>query len=214
MIIIYTTSVKRIFDIIFSLLLLLPVLLVVGICCVLIKLVDGGPIFYCGERLGKNGRVFKMYKLRTMIVNAPDLRNADGSTYNSPGDSRLTKSGNILRKTSFDELPQIINILIGDMSFIGPRPDLPEHINIYVDDEMRKLEVLPGVSGYNQANLRNAVQWKDRLKNDVYYVNNLSFLLDLKILFKTIKVILRQEFIYNKVHSHMEGVNNVQQTHI
>lgn len=211
---VYKTYVKRILDIIFALLLLIPVLFVVGICSVLIKLDDRGPTFYCGKRLGKNGRVFKMYKLRTMKVNAPDLRNPDGSTYNSQGDSRLTRIGRFLRKTSFDEIPQIINILIGDMSFIGPRPDLPEHINIYVGDDLRKLEVLPGVSGYNQANLRNGVQWKERLKNDVYYVNNISFFLDLEILFKTIKVIMRQEGIYTKVHNNVRGENNAQERHV
>lgn len=211
---VYKKYVKRMLDFIFALLLLIPVLLVVGICGVLIKLDDRGPTFYCGERLGKSGRVFKMYKLRTMKVNAPDLRNPDGSTYNSQGDSRLTRLGGILRKTSFDELPQIINILIGDMSFIGPRPDLPEHINIYVGDDLRKLEVLPGISGYNQANLRNGVQWKERLKNDVYYVNNISLLLDLEILFKTIKVILRQEGIYTKVHNNVRGENNAPERHV
>ena len=201
-------------DIIFALLLVIPVLFVVGICSIFIKLDDRGPTFYCGKRLGKNGRVFKMFKLRTMKVNAPDLRNPDGSTYNSQGDSRLTRMGSILRKTSFDELPQIINILIGDMSFIGPRPDLPEHINIYVGDDVRKLEVLPGISGYNQANLRNSVEWKERLNNDVYYVNNISFLFDIEILFKTIKVILRQEGIYTEVRSNMEVENHVQRRHV
>jgi len=143
-----------------------------------------------------------------MKVNAPDLRNSDGSTYNAQRDSRLTRIGGILRKISFDELPQIINILIGDMSFIGPRPDLPEHINLYVGNDLRKLEVLPGISGYNQANLRNSVEWKERLRNDVYYVNNISILLDLEILFKTFKVILRQEGIYTTAHSSVKGENN------
>lgn len=199
---------KRLLDIIFALLLLIPVLCVVGICGLLIKLDDRGPTFYCGKRLGKKGHVFKMYKLRTMKVNAPDLRNSDGSTYNAQRDSRLTRIGGILRKISFDELPQIINILIGDMSFIGPRPDLPEHINLYVGNDLRKLEVLPGISGYNQANLRNSVEWKERLRNDVYYVNNISILLDLEILFKTFKVILRQEGIYTTAHSSVKGENN------
>lgn len=193
----YKNYIKRLFDIIFSLLLLaliLPIILVVGI---LIKIEDGGPIFYFGERLGKNKKIFKMYKLRSMKVNAPDIRNKDGSTYNAVDDPRLTKIGKFIRKTSIDELPQIINILKGDMSFIGPRPDLPEHLYCYEKDEVRKLEVLPGVSGYNQAYHRNAVIWKERLKNDVYYVDHISFMLDLKILFKTIFIITLRRGVYN-----------------
>jgi undecaprenyl phosphate N,N'-diacetylbacillosamine 1-phosphate transferase len=173
---------------------ILPIIL---IFCILIKIEDGGPIFYLGERLGKNKRVFKMYKLRSMKVNAPDIRNKDGSTYNSIDDSRLTKIGRFIRKTSIDELPQIVNILKGDMSFIGPRPDLPEHLYCYENDEVRKLEVFPGVSGYNQAYQRNAVVWKERLKNDVYYVDHISFNLDLKILYKTIFVVILRRGVYN-----------------
>lgn len=193
----YKNYIKRLFDIIFSLLLLaliLPIILVVGI---LIKIEDGGPIFYFGERLGRNKKIFKMFKLRSMKVNAPDIRNKDGSTYNAADDPRLTKIGKFIRKTSIDELPQIINILKGDMSFIGPRPDLPEHLYCYEKDEVRKLEVLPGVSGYNQAYHRNAVIWKERLKNDVYYVDHISFIMDLKILFKTIFIITLRRGVYN-----------------
>lgn len=192
----YRKYVKRILDFIFSLILLPPVLLVILICGIFIKLEDKGPIFYCGERLGKDGKVFKMYKLRSMKVNAPDLRNIDGSTYNSDDDSRLTRVGRILRKTSLDELPQIINVLKGDMSFIGPRPDLPEHINYYEGDEVRKLDVLPGISGYNQAYYRNAAEWKQRLQNDIYYVNNISFWFDFKVFFKTIEVVILRKGIY------------------
>lgn len=185
------------FDIVFSFILMvfiLPIILIFGI---LIKIEDRGPIFYLGERLGKDKKVFKMYKLRSMKVDAPDIRNKDGSTYNSADDLRLTKVGELIRKTSIDELPQIINILKGDMSFIGPRPDLPEHLYCYDKDEVRKLEVLPGVSGYNQAYHRNAVIWKERLKNDVYYVEHISFMLDFKILFKTIFVIVLRRGVYN-----------------
>jgi undecaprenyl phosphate N,N'-diacetylbacillosamine 1-phosphate transferase len=105
----------------------------------------------------------------------------------------------VLRKTSLDELPQIFNVLKGDMSFIGPRPDLPEHINYYEGEEKRKLEVLPGISGYNQAYFRNSVEWKQRLKNDVYYVDNISFILDAKIIFKTIVGILMKKGIYSNI---------------
>jgi lipopolysaccharide/colanic/teichoic acid biosynthesis glycosyltransferase len=200
----YRKYVKRILDIIFSLILLPPVLLVILICGIFIKLEDGGPIFYCGKRLGKDGKIFKMYKLRSMKVNAPDLRNADGSTYNSDDDPRLTKVGRILRKTSLDELPQLFNVLKGDMSFIGPRPDLPEHINYYEGNEVKKLDVLPGISGYNQAYYRNAAEWKQRLQNDVYYVDNISFWLDFKILFKTVEGVILRKGIY--VTSQSESV--------
>jgi lipopolysaccharide/colanic/teichoic acid biosynthesis glycosyltransferase len=192
----YKKYIKRLLDIIFSLILLPPVLLVILICGIFIKLEDRGPIFYCGKRLGKDGKIFKMYKLRSMKVNAPDLRNEDGSTYNSDDDPRLTKVGRIIRKTSLDELPQLFNVLKGDMSFIGPRPDLPEHINYYEGNEVRKLDVLPGISGYNQAYYRNSAEWKKRLQNDVYYVEHVSFWLDIKILFKTVESIILRRGIY------------------
>lgn len=193
----YKKYIKRLLDILLSVILLPFVIIVISLFGLLIKLEDRGPIFYCGERLGKDGRIFKMYKLRSMKVNAPDLRNPDGSTYNSDKDPRLTRIGRILRKTSLDELPQIFSVLKGDMSFIGPRPDLPEHINYYEGEEIRKLEVLPGITGYNQAYFRNSVEWKQRLKNDIYYVNNISFMLDFKILWKTVFSVLMEKGIYS-----------------
>ncbi len=208
----YKKYIKRLLDIIFSLIILPPVLLVILICGLFIKLEDRGPIFYCGKRLGKDGKIFKMYKLRSMKVNAPDLRNEDGSTYNSDDDPRLTKVGRIIRKTSLDELPQLFNVLKGDMSFIGPRPDLPEHINYYEGNEVRKLDVLPGISGYNQAYYRNSAEWKKRLQNDVYYVDNISFWLDFKILFKTVEgVILRKGIYVTSQSDSAEGEDNNEQ---
>lgn len=193
----YVKIFKRFFDIIFSIILLpffLIIYIVVGIA---IHFDDKGPIFYCGERLGRYGKPFKMYKFRSMKVNAPDIRNKDGSTFNSDDDPRLTKVGRFLRKTSIDEVPQILNVLKGDMSFIGPRPDLPEHINYYKNDEIKKLEVSPGITGYNQAYYRNSIDWKWRLKNDLYYVDNICFSLDMKIFFKTIKEIITRKGIYS-----------------
>lgn len=193
----YKNYIKRIFDIILSLFgtfILIIIIIPIGI---LIFIDDKGTIFYNANRLGKNGKIFKMYKFRTMKVNAPDIRNKDGSTYNSDDDPRLTKIGKILRKTSIDELPQILNVLKGDMSFVGPRPDLPEHFNEYTKKEKKKLEVLPGITGYNQAYYRNSIKWRDRLKNDVYYVENISLLFDIKIVFKTFISILKKEGIYN-----------------
>lgn len=202
----YKRYIKRAIDIFFSIILMPFILLVLGICAIFIKLEDRGPIFYCGERLGKNGRVFKMYKLRSMIVNAPDIRNQDGSTYNSNEDSRLTKIGKFLRKTSLDELPQVFNVIKGDMSFIGPRPDLPEHIKYYDNEEFKKLELLPGITGYSQAYFRNSIEWKQRLKNDIYYVRNICFFLDVKILLKTISVILKCNGIYTSSASSSKDV--------
>ncbi|NLZ48611.1 MAG: sugar transferase [Clostridiales bacterium] len=193
----YKKYVKRILDIMFSLILLPPVLIVIFICGIFIKLEDKGPIFYCGRRLGKDGKVFKMFKLRSMKVNAPDLRNKDGSTYNSENDPRLTRIGRFLRKTSLDELPQIFNVIKGEMSFIGPRPDLPEALNTYDEVERQKLNVRPGISGYSQAYFRNSIPSKEKLKNDVHYVNILSFALDVKIFSKTIINVLKRKSIYN-----------------
>ena len=154
---------------------------------------DRGPVFYNASRLGKNGKVFTMYKFRTMKVNAPDIRNADGSTFNAEDDPRLTKIGRFLRKTSLDEAPQLINVLKGDMSVIGPRPDLPEFIDIYDKNEAGKLVVLPGITGYSQAYYRNTVPWKERIQHDLYYIDNMSFKLDIQVFFKTaISVINRK----------------------
>lgn len=189
---------KRTFDIVFSLLLLPLFALLYATIGLMIKLEDQGPVFYNAKRLGKNGTVFKMYKFRSMKVNAPDIRNQDGSTYNSEDDPRLTRIGNFIRKTSLDELPQILNVLIGDMSFIGPRPDLPEHHRMYKGNEARKLEVLPGITGYNQAYYRNSVEWKERIKNDIYYVDHVTMWFDIKILFKTVAVVIGNDGVYIK----------------
>lgn len=192
----YKLFLKRILDLLLSII-LIPIIVVIGIpVALLIFFDDKGPIFYNGERLGKNGKIFKMYKFRTMKVNSKDIRNKDGSTFNGENDPRLTKIGKILRKTSIDELPQIINVIKGDMSLVGPRPDLLEHINLYTKKERKKLLVSPGITGYNQAYFRNSITWKKRLKNDVYYVENLSFILDLKILFNTIKMVIRKDGVY------------------
>lgn len=188
--------VKRIFDIAFAIVLLPACGLLFIIFAPLIFLVDRGPIIYTGFRLGKNNSEFKMYKFRTMYKNSPDIRNTDGSTYNSLNDSRITPIGKFLRKTSIDEIPQILNILKGDMSFIGPRPDLPDAINIYRGLESRRNEVRPGISGYSQAYFRNNQELHDRFSTDVYYVENMSFSLDLRILCKTMSTIIARKNIY------------------
>jgi lipopolysaccharide/colanic/teichoic acid biosynthesis glycosyltransferase len=161
-----------------------------------ILLEDGRPIFYNAERIGKDGKIFKMYKFRSMKNNAPDIRLADGSTYNGEDDPRVTKVGKILRKTSVDELPQILNILKGDMSLIGPRPDPTDWLEKYPPEVKVFLEVRPGITGYSQAYFRNSADGETKMKNDVYYAQNCSFWLDVKIFFKTIAVVLEHENTY------------------
>ena len=171
-------------------LLMLPfVLLVVIIFGPIIFLTDKGPIFYYANRAGKDYKSFKMFKLRSMYVNAPDLRNSDGSTFNSDDDPRVTPIGRFLRKTSIDEFPQFLNILFGDMSFIGPRPKLYEGDEVYkaFSDEYKKsFEVKPGITGYAQAYYRNSITQDEKFHWDAYYADHISFLMDVKILWQTV----------------------------
>ena len=142
----YKYLIKKFLDIILAIILLPFLFAIIIVIGPFIYLEDGGSVFYISKRLGKRGRVFEMYKFRTMKENSRDIRNADGSTFNSIDDPRVTRMGRILRRTSIDELPQIINVLKGDMSFIGPRPDLPEHIMLYTKEEKRKLKIKPGIT--------------------------------------------------------------------
>lgn len=189
-------KVKRIIDFILALIGMpfLGIILLASAIC--IKLEDGGSVFYLADRTGRFGKPFKMYKLRSMKINAPDLRLEDGSTYNSVDDPRVTKFGKFARKTSIDETPQLINILKGDMALIGPRPDSASYINQYSEEERKILKVRPGVTGYNQAINRNAVGTKEKLKNDIYYVEHMSFLFDVKIICMTVKTVLFRKNIY------------------
>lgn len=189
---------KRILDIIISIV-GLPFL---GVLCLifvpLIKFEDNGPAFYYSERIGKNKKSFKMIKLRSMRVNSPDIRTKDNETYNSLDDVRLTKIGKIIRKLSIDETPQLLNVLRGDMSIIGPRPNIDDHEgHEFTLDEIRRLEVRPGITGYNQAYYRNSISKAEKFQNDVFYVDHLSFEFDVKILLKTIVTVLRRDNIYN-----------------
>ena len=187
---------KRLLDIILALLAMPFVLLVIIIFAPIIYFTDKGPVFYNAKRVGKNGKPFKMFKLRSMYVNSPDIRLADGSTYNGEDDPRVTPIGRFMRKTSIDELPQIINVLLGQMSFIGPRPDPVDWLERYPDDVKVFLTVRPGITGYSQAYFRNSVDGEEKMKNDVYYALNCSFWLDVKIFFKTILVVLKRENTY------------------
>ena len=193
---IYQKYIKRLLDILISLIALPFVSIVVGITAVAIVMDDGFPVFYNANRIGKDRKEFKMYKLRSMKRNAPDLRMADGSTYNAPDDPRLTRVGKFLRKSSVDELPQVVNVLFGQMSFIGPRPDLPDESLLYDEEEWHRLDVRPGITGYSQAYFRNSIPTKEKYKNDLYYVEHVSFALDVKILFHTIKAVVGSEGVY------------------
>lgn len=197
----YKNFIKRFIDIILSLIALPIVVLLIIIVSPMIFITDRGPIFYNAYRIGKNGKLFKMYKFRTMIVNAPDLRLEDGSTYNGEDDPRVTKIGKILRKTSIDEVPQILNVLKGDMSFVGPRPDPPDWIDRYPEDIKIFLQVRPGITGYSQAYFRNSADAEEKMENDVYYALNYNMLLDIKILIKTIITVLKRENTYKKEKS-------------
>lgn len=161
-----------------------------------IKLDDGGPVFYKSKRVGKGFKQFGMFKFRSMKVNAPDLRNADGGTYNAADDPRVTKIGKFLRETSLDETPQLLNIIKGDMSIIGPRAGDWESVDTYEDDEKDKCNVKPGLTGYCQAYYRNSASVREKRLKDAWYANNVSFLLDVKIFFKTISTVLKHENLY------------------
>lgn len=192
----YRKFFKRAFDLLLAIIAFpfwLIILLIIG---PMIYFQDKGSIFYNAPRLGQNGIVFKMYKFRSMKINAPDIRNEDGSTFNAEDDPRLTKIGKFLRKTSLDETPQLLNVIKGDMSIIGPRPDLPEHMKLYEGNEARKLEIRPGVTGYNQAYFRNTIPWKERIKNDIYYIDHLTMWMDIKVFFKTAVSVLKREDVF------------------
>lgn len=192
----YRKCIKRVLDILISLIVLPFFTVLFIIIAPLIILEDRGPIFYNALRLGYKGNTFKMYKFRSMKVNAPDLRNEDGTTWNAENDPRVTKVGHILRKSSLDEIPQFINVLKGEMSWIGPRPDLPEAIELYQGEIIKKLDVKPGLTGYSQAYFRNSSTLEQRFEGDVYYAQNVSFFLDVKIFLKTIATVLMKENVY------------------
>lgn len=194
----YKSFFKRFFDIILVLCAMPFVLIIIGIFAPIIYFNDKGPVFYNAERVGKNGKPFKMYKLRSMYVNSPDIRLENGDTYNSEDDPRVTKVGKILRKYSIDELPQLFNVMIGNMSLIGPRPDPLDWLERYTTEEKIFLKVKPGITGYSQAYFRNSVEGKEKIKNDIFYAQNCSFLLDVKIIFKTIGSVFKKENIYRK----------------
>ena len=190
---------KRFFDFILSLSALLiafPILLVVTIWLHFAN--KGAGAFFFQERPGKNGKIFKVIKYKTMT----DERDASGKLL--PDAERLTKVGRFVRSTSIDELPQLINVLKGDMALIGPRPLLVQYLPLYSKEQARRHEVRPGITGWAQVNGRNTLSWTEKFKHDVWYVDHYSFLLDLKIIFLTIKKVLIREGISQEGVATME----------
>lgn len=184
--------IKRILDFIFAIILLVITSPIMLLAALTIKLEDPkGPVLFKQKRPGKNAKIFTVYKFRTMRVETE--RNGKSLT----DMERMTKVGSILRKTSIDELPQLFNIIRGEMSFIGPRPLLVQYLELYTPEQMRRHEVTPGISGWAQVNGRNAISWEEKFKYDVWYVDNQSLLVDLRILFMTIYNVLKREGINN-----------------
>ena len=186
---------KRIIDVMISgigLIILFPIFVVIG---ALIKLDSKGPVFFVQERVGKDGKIFRAYKLRTMVVNAEKIGLGHEIEKN---DSRITRVGKYLR-WGIDELPQLINVFKGEMSMVGPRPALPHQIEKYTKKEKRRLEAKPGVTGWALINGRNKLTWPEKIKLDIWYIDHWSIWLDLKILFKTIWVVIfTREGVYGK----------------
>ena len=206
----YNRFIKRLLDLLIGILGFPFFLMAFLIFGPIIKATDKGPIFYNAKRIGKNGKLFKMYKFRSMYVNSPDIRLSDGSTYNGEDDPRVTKVGKFMRATSIDELPQLLNILNGTMSLIGPRPDPPDWLDKYPDDVKVFLTVRPGITGYSQAYFRNDADGVQKMKNDAIYAENISFMFDVKIFFKTIITVICHEGIYKDIIGEEEAVKQAE----
>jgi lipopolysaccharide/colanic/teichoic acid biosynthesis glycosyltransferase len=175
------------------------------LCMLAVWVESGGPVFFKQTRLGLNGKLFNMLKFRSMFVNSVDLRNADGSTYNGLNDPRVTRVGSWLRKFSLDELPQLINVIRGDMSIVGPRPDVPDAINKYRDEDHVRLSVMPGMTGWAQIHGRNSLPWERRRDLDLEYVQKHTFWMDLWIVLQTIPVVLLGRGIYIEKSENRRG---------
>ncbi|MYZ82354.1 sugar transferase [Ligilactobacillus salivarius] len=185
----YERYIKRLQAIVLSLIAIIILSPILLITYLLVRVKFGKPAIFIQKRVGEDGKIFDLYKFRTMT----DQRGEDGNLL--PDDQRLTSFGKKLRSTSLDELPELFNILKGDMALIGPRPLLVKYLPLYNDEQARRHEVRPGLTGYAQVNGRNAITWEDRFKLDVEYVDNVTFLNDWKIIFKTIKTVFKREGI-------------------
>ena len=185
----YKKYFKRLLDVIislFALMLFSPILLILAI---LIRINLGSPIIFKQKRPGRNGKIFEIYKFRTMNSN----KDADGNLL--PDNERLTNFGRFIRSTSLDELPELINIIKGEMSLVGPRPLLVEYLTLYSDEQKHRHDVVPGLTGWAQVNGRNTITWDEKFRYDLEYVKNMSFSFDVKIIFYTIKIVLTRSGI-------------------
>jgi sugar transferase EpsL len=178
---------KRTLDLLAASVLLICLAPVLTVVAVVVRLLLGSPIFFCQKRVGLGGRIFTILKFRSML----DAVDAQGRTL--PDAERLTRFGRLLRKTSLDELPQLLNVLRGEMSLVGPRPLLPQYLDRYTPEQARRHEVLPGITGWCQVRGRNALSWDEKLKLDVWYVDHRSLRLDLSILIQTIVTTVRRD---------------------
>ncbi|WP_300702265.1 sugar transferase [Bacteroides sp.] len=198
----YSYFFKRMIDFIFVFTVLVVIWPILFLIALLLHFANkGAGVFFTQERPGKNGKIFIVIKFKTMT----DERDADGKLL--PDANRLTKVGKFVRSTSIDELPQLINVLKGDMALIGPRPLLPQYLPLYSREQARRHEVRPGITGWAQVNGRNAISWKKKFELDVWYVDHCSFLLDMKIIFLTIKKVFVREGISSDTSATMEAFN-------
>ena len=205
---VYARYIKRILDVLLSgcaLVVLSPVLLIVAI---LVRFKLGSPVIFCQERPGKDEKIFKMYKFRSMT----DARDENGELL--PDEVRLTKFGRALRATSLDELPELWNIFKGDMSIVGPRPLLVKYLPRYNEEQHHRHDVMPGLTGWAQVNGRNALSWEDKFRLDVWYSEHVSFLLDVKVIFLTVKCVLHHEGISGADSATMEEFLGKEQSYV
>ncbi|MCR4757308.1 MAG: sugar transferase [Butyrivibrio sp.] len=196
---IYSKYVKRIIDILLSLIVIVLFFWLYLIVAILVRVKLGSPVIFKQPRPGKDEKVFNLYKFRTMT----DARDKDGNLL--PDEDRLPEFGKKLRATSLDELPEFFNILKGDMSFVGPRPLLVKYLPLYNEEQRHRHDVRPGLTGWAQVNGRNLLSWEDRFEKDVFYVNHISFLMDLKIVFMTVAVVFRHNDINSATDATMEA---------
>lgn len=195
----YKRYFKRLLDFVLSLLALLILCIPLGFVALWLHFANkGAGVFFLQERPGKDGRIFRVIKFKTMT----DERDADGQLL--PDEMRLTKIGRIVRSTSIDELPQLINVLKGDMSLIGPRPLLVQYLPLYNKEQARRHEVRPGITGWAQCHGRNAISWTEKFRLDVWYVDHCTFKTDLEVIFTTIKKVLVREGISSDTSATME----------
>ena len=196
----YAKYVKRILDFTLSLLALIVLSPIMLILYILVRIKLGNPVIFKQMRPGKGEKIFKLYKFRTMT----DEKDEEGNLL--PDEQRLTKFGKFLRSTSLDELPELINIIKGDMAIVGPRPLLVEYLEYYTEEEKHRHDVRPGLTGLAQVSGRNSITWEEKFKQDIEYINHLTFISDVKIIFKTVGKVFKREGISQQGEATMENL--------